>query len=284
MLHLKILGKFCLIVYLVFVVLGCATGKPSLKNAEFSMSAEEVPDGILLTLSNIPADVGYLWLHVTSFIKDDELIEGPFDMRTSFASITDGDDNAWYSSTYNLDTIKKTGKILFPVINPGVKHHFSVHVYNEWEFYNRSKIADFIPRFAEAELIPGNGIQYNREDVNFSLNDSFSVASIINEPIFSSELIFDNPKYNFGVQILLDGGRGIGVADYHFDTGVSPDGLSWEFEPLMTKALREDEVSADWLGTSISNTAWAEARVNIIYGGVRWSIEIAKSPLFSYSL
>ena len=166
----------------------------------------------------------------------------------------------------------------------GVRHHFMVQVYNKHEIYNRSKTADFVPRSAETEFIPDNGILSNRDDVQICLNDSFSVASMITEPVFSSDLIFDNPKYNFGVQILLDDGKGIGVADFHFDTGVSPDGLSWEFEPLMTNALREDEVSTDWLGTGNNNTAWAEARVNIIYSGVRWSIEIAKSPLFSYSL
>ncbi|MCL2722442.1 MAG: hypothetical protein FWD47_14020 [Treponema sp.] len=284
MYYFKALWKISILLISALFIFGCVTSENQTKNAEFSMSAESVPEGILLTINNIPADVSYMWLHVTSFIKEEELIEGPYDMRTSFASITDGDNNAWYSSTFNLETIKKTGKILFPVFDPGVKHLFSVHVYNEQEFYNRSKIENFIPRFTEVEFIPNNSILSNRDDVKIFLNETFSVVSIITEPLFSSELIFDDQKYNFGVNIFLDDGKGIGIADYHFETGVSPDRLSWEFEPLVTNTLREDVVCMDWLESSTSNTAWAEVRVNIISGGVRWSIEIAKSPLFSYSL
>lgn len=278
--------KFTFVIILfIFILSGCATDKGQAVSADFKLSAEAVPEGILLTFSNFPADAHYMWLHVMS-LENEDLPISPYNQVTAYTSLTDSDNNAWHNSSYNLDTVKKTGKIIFPLLQTGVTYHFMVHVYNEYEFSNRMQLDNFMPCFAQTQFNPKNhladtDILFNREDVKLALNDDHSAVSIISEPAFASGLIFEKQKYNFGINIIVDESRGIGVADFHYETGLSPDGLSWEFEPQMTATLKEQ---AAWLETGKYYSAWAVARVNVIYDDIRWSIEIAKSPEFKYSL
>ncbi|MCL2293671.1 MAG: hypothetical protein FWC36_02230 [Spirochaetes bacterium] len=50
----------------------------------------------------------------------------------------------------------------------------------------------------------------------------------------------------------------------------------------MTENLRKN--NGGWLETGTYYTAWVVAYANIIYDGILWSVEIAKSPEFEFSL
>jgi len=58
-----------LILGFALVTFGCATdelvsGKNRAADADFGLTAQAVPEGILLTLSNIPPDTNHLWITV----------------------------------------------------------------------------------------------------------------------------------------------------------------------------------------------------------------------------
>ena len=50
----------------------------------------------------------------------------------------------------------------------------------------------------------------------------------------------------------------------------------------MTEFLRMDNVG--WLEAGSYYRAWGTAYANIIYDDIRWSVEIAKTPEFVFSL
>jgi hypothetical protein len=280
--HFKASRTISLLFVFALITFGCATSKNHAATAAFGLTAEAVPEGILLTFSNIPSDATHLWIGVSS-LGDTEKPESPHSFIYSFAGITDTSVRGWVHSSRQLDKIKQTGKVIFPIVQTGIKYSISAIVYNELEFYLiRETDRNIHPRTAETELIADNGIYFNRDDVRLEINDAHSVVTISCEPVFSSEVIFDDQKYSFGVHIRVDNNRSIGVGDHHIPDGLSSDGLTWAFEPQMTGDLRRYNDNG-WLEIGSNYAAWATANVNIIYDDIKWSVEIAKTALFTFT-
>jgi hypothetical protein len=281
--HVKALGKMVLILGFSLVTFGCAIGKNQKTITNFEISASTVPEGILITFNNIPADASHMWLYASTFINNSEENEIPYKSASTYASITNGSGMDWHNSTHNLDKIKKTRKIILPVVHTGEKYNISATIYNEQDFTLMRSDPEYDSNcIARTEIIADRGVNFNRNDVKLILDENHTVATIVSEPIFSSDdLMFDEQKYNFGITIKVEEKGFIGVADYHYKTGLSTDGLTWVFEPQMTNTLKEH---ADWLERGTYYSAWAEARVNIVYDDIKWSVEIAKSSEFKYSL
>jgi hypothetical protein len=271
-----------LIIVLVFTVFGCATGKNQVSDTEFELSAEAVPEGILLIFSNIPADATHLWLSV-SLMDDTKDTDSYRSSIQSYAAITDSSVKGWVNSSQQLDKIKQTGRLIFPFVQPGVKYYISATIYNENEFSNmREAYESFYPRTAYTEIIANNGNYFNRGDVTFVLSDTNSVVTLLSEPVFLSNVIFDDQKYGFAVTILVEDGRSIGAGEHHIPDGLSSCGLGWTFEPDLTENLRN--YNGGWLEIDTYYTSWVTAYANIIFDDIKWSIEIAKTPEFAFSL
>jgi len=104
--------------------------------------------------------------------------------------------------------------------------------------------------------------------------------------MFSSEVTFLPQKYSFDVVIHIDENRGFTFGDIHFHDGLSFDGLSWTFAPQITQDLKETleryEECRDWLESGVNYTAWALAEAHIVYDNIKWSVQIAKTPEFTY--
>jgi len=280
----RTLRATALILVLALAAFGCATGKAQVASAEFGLTAEAAPEGILLTLSNIPPDATHLWIGVTSW-GDAEVPDDHHSVVSSFAGITDDYVCGWVHSARQLDKVKQTGKVIFPVVQPGVKYFLSATVYNEHEMILfRENNEDFWPRTAHAEFTADNGIYFNRDDVKLEVNDAHSVVTLSSEPKFSSEVTFDDQKYSFGVTVIVDDSRSMGVGDHHFPEGLSRDGLTWVFEPQMTADMKSSNEDIGWLETGSYYPAWAKAYANIIYDDIKWCVEIAKTTEFKYSL
>jgi len=281
--NFKALRTISLIFVFVLVTFGCATSENHVNTADFGLTAEAAPEGILLTFSNIPSDATHLWISVISW-GDTEAPEDHHSVISSFAGITDDYVRGWVHSTRQLDKVKQTGKVIFPVAEAGVKYLLSATVYNEHEMnLFRENNENFWPTTVYAEFVADNGISFNRDDVKLEVNDTHSVVTLTSEPKFSSEVTFDDQKYSFGVTISVDDSRSMGVGDHHFPEGLSSDGLTWEFEPQMTNDMRSDN-DPGWLETGAYYPAWAEAYANIIYDDIKWRVGIAKTPEFKYSL
>jgi len=272
--HFKTLRIISLILVFALVTFGCAISKNNAANADFGINAETVPEGILLTLSNIPSDATHLWISVISWGDTEEQV----DHYSAYANITDTSVQGRANSTQQLEKVRQNGKIIFPILQAGIKYRFTASVFNDREFRD-----NFMHRNAYTDIVADNGIYFNRSDVKFELNDTYSVVTISSEPKFSSDVIFDDQKYSFSVRILVED-MTIGVADHHYPDGLAPDGLTWAFEPQMTDDIRIANNDRNWLEIGSYYSAWAEAYTNIIYDDIKWCIEIAKTPEFNYSL
>jgi hypothetical protein len=285
--HSKALRTISLIFAFTLVTFSCATSKNQIAIDDFGLTAEAVPEGILLTFSNIPSDATQLWIHVISWGDTDEpeqnkILTGHHSVISSYAAIEDSSFNTWVNSTHQLEKIKQNSQIIFPIVQAGAKYRISATVYNARErslFVERTE--NIQPRSASAEITANNGIHFNRDNVRLELNDTNSIVTLSSEPIFSSAIIFDEQKYSFGVTVLVDENSSVGVGDHHIPNGLSSNGLTWAFEPQMTTVNFKNH---EWLETGSNYPAWATARVNIIYDDIKWSVEIAKTSEFTYSL
>jgi hypothetical protein len=182
-----------------------------------------------------------------------------------------------------LDKVKQTGKIIFPIVQQGVKYHISATIYNEHERNLSRNNAEYtLPRMANAELIAGNGINFNRDNVRLELNNGNSAVTLSSDPVFSSDVIFDVQKYSFGVIVLVDDNRSISIGDHHFPQGLSADGKTWIFEPYWTDSLKQHNL--DWLEIGTYYPSYGNVYANIIYDDIKWSVEIAKTPEITYSI
>jgi hypothetical protein len=262
------------------VTFGCATddlvsGRNRAADADFRLTAEAAPEGLLLTLSNIPPDTNHLWITVQEWFNTEEPVSS-HNIVSSYAGITDASVRGWVHGSRQLEKIKQTGKVIFPIVQAGKKYHISAMAYNEQNYYASLEY----PRMAETECTAGNGIYFNRDSVKLELDNAHSTVTLSSEPVFSSEVTFDTQKYSYGVTVYIPENRAMGVGDHHTPGGLSSDGLTWIFEPYMTADLRND--NGGWLESGNTYSAWAEVKALIIYDDITWSVGIAKTPEFNY--
>jgi DNA-binding CsgD family transcriptional regulator len=245
-------------------------------NMGFGMTAETVPEGILLSFSNIPSDTIRLFISVNSFDEIEETKNG-YNIFSSFADIRDTSFPGGGIYSLQLETIKEAGKIIFPMVQAGQKYNVSAMLQTKSDIDN-----GIISTFFEVETIAENGIYFNRNDIELGLNINNSAVTLYTEPSFSSDLNFYNQKYGFGVTIMVKENGSIGLDTHHIPEGLSADGLTWTFEPIMTKNFAND--NRGWLEKGNYYPTWISAYVNFIHDDIIWFSEIAKTPVFDYSL
>ena len=268
-----------LVLFFVLVVFGCATGRDHAADAGFGMTATAVPEGILLTFSNIPDDAVRLFVNVSSW-SDAEEAADRHDIISAYADIVD---ESFFSArpSFQLERLRETGRVVFPIVQAGQRYRISAMVATRQD--HELMMDDVSGQiWVEAEGVAEGGIYFNRADVALALNDTNSAVTITSEPIFTSDVTFHAQKYSFGVTILVGEHSSIGVGDHHIPQGLSADGLTWTFEPQMTENLIKD--ASEWLESGVLYTAWVTAYVDIIYDDITWSVEIAKTPRFAFSL
>jgi hypothetical protein len=247
------------LVILSLLVSSCATGKNQAANAEIGLKAGAVPEGICLTFDNIPPETKRMFINIQYAV--DEEMPSITNYVSSFSDLRDS----------SLAQVKQTGKVIFPVVEQGFKYHISVIFEGE----DSKEISDWI----STDCIADKGISLSN-DLSLNLNEANTGVTLSSEPAFSSELFFDDVKYNFAVTIFqyqteTESGS-IGVGSHHID-GI--EGLTWTFDPAMTDDLRKEGHLE-----SGSYPAYVTARCNIIYDNIKWSVEIAKTEEFVYSL
>jgi hypothetical protein len=253
------LRAISLILVLALITFACDMSKTQIPDVvDKRVSAETVPEGILITLNNIPEDTARLFIGTHHRISDDEPVSS-HNFVNSYSDIT-GD---------SLEQVKQTGKVILPIAQTGKEYTINVIFQNE-------KYED-IPDWAYAECVAGNGTYFDN-DILFTLNDNNSTLALSSEPIFSSKVTFAPHKYSFAVVVGIESGS-LGVGEHHYPEGLSPDGYSWRFEPYLTEAI----IEGDYLKPG-SYPAFGIAYCNIVYDNIKWVIEIAKTTEFTYSL
>ena len=273
--HLRVLRIMALLSVFVPVVFSCATGNNRAADTGFGFTAEAVSEGILLTFSNIPSDSVRLFVSVQSWDGTGE--REYYNSISSFADIRDASFPYGAVSSLQLERVRETGRVVFPIVKAGQKYTISASVQTRSDIDNGTD-----PVFIYAEVIAENGISFDREGVQFELDKTNSAVTLHSAPLFSSDVIFHAQKMDFSVVISIMGMGSIGVSTHHIPAGLSYDGLTWAFEPQMTDSLRAD--NNNWLHSGSYYPAWAVAFANIIHDGIVWSVEIAKTQMFDFSL
>jgi len=273
--HFKVLKTTLLILVFALVTFSCATSKSQISDAKFGLTVETVSEGLLLTFNNIPPDSIRLFISVHSWCHIEEVENGQ-NTVVAFADIRDTSFSEGGLPSLQLTRVKETGKVIFPIVQAGQKYHISAMIQTRADIDNKT-----IPVFVDTEIIGKNGIYFNRKDVGLELINN-SAVTLYTEPLFTSPVIFHTQKYSFGITIMVDENRSIGLGTHHIPAGLSSDGLTWIFEPEMTESLRK--YNAGWLETGNYYPAWAKAYVNILHSDIIWSVEIARTQNFNFSL
>jgi hypothetical protein len=282
--HGKTLRTISLILGFVSVTFGCATSKlVSSKNhissKDFGITAQTVSEGILLTFSNIPADAVRMTIFVS--YSTDEETPNYFNRVSSMADLRDASFLSNRVNVAQLDKVKHTGKVIFPITQSGQQYHISAVVWNERDHQAYFNDENFEPTSAAIDCIAENGTSFNSDALYLKLDGNNTVATLSSEPVFSSDIVFETQKYSYGVTIDVPEKGAIGVTSYHIPDGLSSNGLTWIFEPYMTADIKKD-IPDGWLEKGNGYTAFVEANANIIYDDVSWFVEIAQSPEYTY--
>jgi hypothetical protein len=238
----------------------------------FGLTAQTVSEGILITFNNIPQDSVRLFIDVAS-IGDSETYSGG--VMGSFADIRDASNSGGPFASVQLERIKETGKVIFPFAQAGQKLRITAQVTTRSDLDNHVTPGFIVTRTVAEK----NGTGFNREDLRFELNETHTAVTLHSMPVFSSDVVLHSRKIDFTVLVLANGVDNlISTGVHHIPAGLSPDGLTWTFEPEMSADLRNH----DALQSGNFYTAWAMAAVNVIHDGILWSVDIARTPNFNW--
>jgi hypothetical protein len=258
------LRKIPLILCFILAAFGCTTNKlVSSKNHVSDMNAglkaKAVPEGICVSFENIPPEAISLFITVNKGLIYSPPAS-PYDENISFADIRDD----------SLEQVRKTGKVIFPYVQNG-------EIYRVFATFGKEggQPIEGIPKWLTTECIAENGIYLDRS-IELNLDNTQTGVTLSSEPEFSSEVVFYDYKYSYNVTIILKHTEtevlSMGGGDHATD-------LSWVFEPEFTDSLNEENALE-----SGSYPAYVTAFCNIIYDNIKWFVEIAKTPVFTYSL
>jgi hypothetical protein len=247
----------------VLVAFGCAMGENQVSDfpSDIEISAETVPEGIRVTFSNysaIPQETKAIGVVFDDWGSDEE---PDWENIDEFAVV--------FNKTYDLreaqsfsviEQVRRTGTVIFPFVQPGHKYFIRASFFNNEDDVELTKTI---------ECIADGGIYLNN-NISLDLNNAHTGVALSNAPVFTSDVQFGG-LYHYTI-IILTGD------DYWDIFSGSNSELFWDFEPKFQEYLKETGV------VNGNYPAYVEANTYITYDNTLWLIQIAKSPVFTYSL
>jgi len=259
---LKIRTKFAIpLVLVIALVIGFAAGKLVSGNRqtgqEIGMKVKTVPEGILVTLSNVPPETKDIRVVFRDWGGDEPDWDN-IEPLTSFNYLHD------MGEAFSISTIEQanqTSTIIFPFVQSGHTYIITaLLIGNE----------DVLESSITTECIADGGIYLNR-NINLNLNNTRTGVALSSAPLFTSDVQFEPQKMSYSIVVLAD----------NYWSGIASDrtdNLSWNFEPKFREHLKEAGVlSGDY-------PAYVVANLIVIHDNISWYFEIAKTPVFTYSL
>jgi len=254
-----------LIMGFVLVIFGCTASKlatselvssESHQSVNIGLKAEAVPEGICITFDNIPQETSRMFISFNNFGGKEEP-DGVNDIIESY-SVIRGD---------ILEQVKQTRKVIFPFVKAGQKYFIYVFLSKE---QGREIVG--VPDVINTECVANAGIYFN-DGLKLELNKTNTSVTLSSEPKFSKEVRYAHDKYGYIVKLYLSGNESLGYGEK------SENGLHWDFEPNLTNDLKESGYVQNG-----GYYAYITAYRNVDYDNVTWSVEVAKTPEFIYSL
>jgi hypothetical protein len=225
-------------------LIGCASNKTLFNDDIIGLKAENTPEGIALAFDHIPSETTRMFIHLTEVVEDANVIPVFTDIRGTL-----------------LDQVKEKGKVVCPFVKNG--HHYFIAV--SFETGKNEKWVD-------AEITADNGI-YTLNEIDLELNNAQTGVTLSAEPVFSTGVQFDSPKFNYAVTIKADVDRTFGYGEQ------VENNLAWEFLPKMVEDFKRDNIQVNG-----NLPAYVTAYCNINYDDLLWTVGIANSKEFTVSL
>jgi hypothetical protein len=270
--HHRALRTISLIVGLVLVTFGCATGEPVTGKNQISdfpdieLSAETVPEGIRVTFSNfsnIPPEIDFLTVAFVDWAGGEE----PDGENNEPLAIMNSFSNRRVSQTWKsnaIEQVRQTGAVTFPFVQSGHRYDIMAVFAN-----NELPAPECVVKTITAECVADSGIYLDR-NITLTMNDACTGVALSGEPAFTSDVQFGPQKMQYAI-ILHKG-------DYTEAIGSYTDDLFWNFEPGFSEHLKEAGVATGDYPATVG------ASLNVIHDDISWLLEIAYTPVFTYSL
>jgi hypothetical protein len=193
--------KICIILVFVLVFIGCVSHKNISQNDIIGLTVENVPEGILLSFSNIPTETNRMFIHLMESYVDNK---NPIPLFTDIRGI-------------QLDKVKETGRIICPFGQNGVKYIIGVS-FNTGENYETEN-------WVYSEIIADKGI-HSTNDLTLELNNTQTRVMLSAEPIFSSDVQYAAKKYRYTLMVRNDENN-----TSSYSETLDDNTLSWNFRP-----------------------------------------------------
>jgi len=262
---------FFIILCLVLIILSCTLDEIRPARENISLKAVSVPEGISLYFDNIPPNTTRIYVGYYDWGGKDTP-ENYYDGTSNYASIQE---------TPVIERLKDTHTLILPFVQAG--HKYKIYAVFLLTKEGETQTEDNMPIFLETECIAYNGIYCDR-NIELNLNDTQTIVKLASRPEFSSEVQFAPTETSYKLTLLYSGTgakfAAISIGDKISKNNLLDDGLTWNFEPEMSDYLKE----GSQIKSGINYPAYFTAHSNVIYNNITWSVEIAKSKEFSYSL
>ena len=237
----------------VLVTAGGTASNAVSSGGNTGLKAEAVPEGIRITFDNIPAETTRLFILFQNW-GEKKILSGTHDIIGIHTDIRG----------YALNQVKRTGKVICPFVKTGQKYHIFVSVFegdDEYEYLDPVSV----------EYEANKGIHLSR-NLDLKLNETQTGVTLSSVPEFSAEVKYAPNKYMYSVNIDMAEKGSLGYGEEIADS------LSWYFEPELS-----DEMTAGGYLEKGEYPAFVTAYCILNYDNLSWSVEVAKSRLFTYS-
>jgi hypothetical protein len=247
------LMKFNVAFCFVLLAFGFATSKSLAANGNIAVKAEAVDEGICVNFENIPPETTSIFIHFSASNS-----VSAYSARNIVSTYSDIRGSA-------LEQVKRKGKIVLPFVKPGWKYIISVSFEKDDEPLTDD---DFF-----TECTPYSGI-YFAEGIELRLNETYTGVTLSREPVFPVAVSYAPVKYDFRAFLDL-----YGIVSFSYSEKETVRGLTWDFEPFMTQYFYE----SGYLQRG-DYPVFIIAYCNLIHDDISWTVEIAKSGEFTFSL
>ena len=250
--HFKALRIFPLILGFILFIFGCEADKNQVSDLNFGIKAESVSEGIYLYFDNIPENAEYLCVSLYDITTNDNLYTG-----TSFQSS-------------ELEQIKKTNTLICPFVRSGHKYKIEISVCIRTEENIKTINSDI------TTAVANGGIHIINNPI-LNWNNSDNITALSERPVFSDESInSQNTELDYTLFFIHEktsGGVGGGI-----------DELTNVLVYDNTKNFISIIEMIDRIGLSGDIPIYASVRFSPEYNNKKWTMEIARSPEFTFSL
>ena len=267
--HFKALRTILLIVGLGFalVTFGCEADKNQVSYfpSDIKISAETVPEGIRVTFSNysnIPPEMDFLCVIFTDWTGSGEPDWEADDALSTMNLLSNRLES--YPWENIIEQIRQTGTITFPFVQFGHKYFIRADIFNSEKVFENKGITLY------TECVADGGIYLNK-NISLNMNNDRTGVSLSDEPVFTSDVQFGEGELKILYGIIIHKG------DYTESITNYTDDLFWNFEPDFSEYLTKAGVAnGDY-------PAVVEAYINIIHDNISCLLNIANTPVFTYS-